>query len=977
MARRSTLLAIPLALLLGLLPGVAQAHNGLTVPDCPVLILKRASAKPQVDLSLDASGSMSGQRIADAKDVIKIIVQDPVVGGNAIDYGYYEWSSNRTGSCVGRRFVNIPLPSANTSAAVVTQMNSGFSAWGGTPQNTALQAELAYYVNSIIPNDTITCRKRFILMITDGGWNCGGNPCPTATLCGAQNIKIIAVAAFGVGVGAVQCMATNSGGVAVAAQNRAQLLQVLRDQLGQTLGGHVNVGPSVVATIKDRSDPRTYMVTDNVNVVAALEMPAFQAHIDAFELYELDPTDPAGVKVRPTDYANAGDYRLLFDAGDVTSASYTSANRNTIFTSDRWATCFRDSALADYPAGCASTATPPPINPVTFATGMTDPQGVPMKDLFTLSTAAQADALIQFIRGRSVNTTPNPWTLGNDKAFKVYASLAEGMSVMQPPEYELGSGDIDWAAFRQAWASRSTMRETVLMAQTDSGGVHGFSTESWNANTPGKEKWMFIPRENLSRLKNLLINGGQTIDSYTYFAQGRTVVSEIKVNNGSTEDYITLLTFGLGNGGRSYYGLDVTDPSVRPEILWAFTGDNNVGSGDLGKAVLSDTRGGGQNDFGTVGLALAVPVSSDPAKTDQGLVFGSGPANSHLSQPVAAPDCVGTPLDTETQTGHVAYRVDAYSGMLRGSADITTLNEHDILRGQFNSLYRSAINGVQKERGGLASDDLAAIHGNYVFGGSQGNLYQWDGNVSTGLTLLTQARTGAEPASVLETRPITRGPLLAKPFKEDPVTGQSSTCSVNGTAVELAAFFGTGDDGTASGPPGTTGPPQYLFAVDLTAGPYPSYNQLPGSPVLLADREIMVGDARIVDITPPGSPLPKSRAVVFLTFRNASSPCGSGVSTLWTLNTCDLGNGGWDVNGDGTVSTSDRKIDLSTATAGGEGAGRVTSVAFSQGQVVVTGANGMLSFRRPATGPNGEGVLPDLDPNVPPITQTFGWRIKD
>ncbi|MFN7974585.1 MAG: hypothetical protein U0166_19905 [Acidobacteriota bacterium] len=52
-----------------------------------------------------------------AKQAISNLVVDPVVGDNAINYGYSEWSSQRAGSCQAKRYVNI-INDGKTGAAV-------------------------------------------------------------------------------------------------------------------------------------------------------------------------------------------------------------------------------------------------------------------------------------------------------------------------------------------------------------------------------------------------------------------------------------------------------------------------------------------------------------------------------------------------------------------------------------------------------------------------------------------------------------------------------------------------------------------------------------------------------------------------------------------------------------------------------------------------------------------------------------------
>jgi hypothetical protein len=943
-----------------LVASTSYAHNAATRPDCPVLTLKTAAAKPDVYLSLDGSCSMSGTPESQMRTVVKQLVQHATVGGTAINYGLSMWATNREGTCSEANRVAL-LNDGNQTTPIVNYMNSGsWYSYGSTPQGPALQGNRNYYTNVIIPNDIIQCRKRYVLMITDGIWNCGANPCTVASSYPAIGVKIIAVAAFGASLAQVQCMANNSGGVAAQANNPAQLIQILIDILGTTLASTVTVSPVITGTIKDWGNPMLQTIKDNANLVTPVNLPTFKGDFKAFKIFDPDPLNPT--KLNDV-------YTLLWDASPKVDAMNW-ASRNYLFTQDQWATCYRDAAAPSRP-NCPSTAAPATgFNPVRLDTTLYNAANAPA--LLGVPNQQSARALIHFLMGRNVfcgnparvcdaTNTGQPWAVqGNNKPFKLYASIAEGGSLSIPPNALLD--DTDYATFQDQYATR----DTVFYAQSDSGGVHAFTS---NANaTGGTERWLFIPRENLSRIKNLMIRP-QTIDSYTYFAQGRTVVYEQKTAAG----WRSLLVFGLGAGGRSYYALDVTDPSSwnpasgsYPEILWAFTDDDNHSTAaERNQVVMNDTATTpGISDFGTMGLGFSVPAGFDILNTEAPIVFGSGYANSHLRQPDV---CIGTalagaistpPNTTENLTGHSVYKLNAETGHLTGVTSITALPPvsgvavHDIIRGQINAMGQTGLDGSAE----IENNQLAQ---NYVFGGTLGHLFLWDGNAATP-THLSSARTSAEAESVLALRPIVRQPLVFSPSAFDSAAGRTDPCRVNNNPVTQVAYFGTGDDAIGRlYPPPLTAPLQYLFGVDLTSGAYPSYTQLPGSPITLGQREIHTGDARLARVQVGLTPNDYSNVVFMLSYTAAADACGSGFSTLWQFNACNLGVGGYDVNGGG-IGASDRKIDL--------GSGRATAISLTHGKLLVHHADKTLDFS------SGDGTA---DPPEQPTTTIWNYRIKD
>ena len=104
--------------------------------------------------------------------------------------------------------------------------------------------------------------------------------------------------------------------------------------------------------------------------------------------------------------------------------------------------------------------------------------------------------------------------------------------------------------------------KSVIFAGANDGMFHAFD------DATGEELWGFIPKEFLSRLKDLPSGSG-----LKYYVDG------------SPKAYITnsqkIIIFGLRRGGSYYYALDVTDPE-NPKFLWKI-GPETPGYSEMGQ----------------------------------------------------------------------------------------------------------------------------------------------------------------------------------------------------------------------------------------------------------------------------------------------------------------------------------------------------------------------------------------------------------
>jgi type IV pilus assembly protein PilY1 len=183
----------------------------------------------------------------------------------------------------------------------------------------------------------------------------------------------------------------------------------------------------------------------------------------------------------------------------------------------------------------------------------------------TQKTAATATALINYLRGQTGNEETGGTAdtdLFRDRTH-VLGDIASAAPVYvgKPPFSYLDAG---YATFLANNKGRSS---TVYVGSND-GMLHAFS----GSKTGGDELWAYVPSMVIPKLS--LLADHNYADNHKFFVDGPIVVGD--AYNGSA--WSTVLVGGLGNGGRGYYALDVTDPA-NPKALWEFgTAQNsNIG----------------------------------------------------------------------------------------------------------------------------------------------------------------------------------------------------------------------------------------------------------------------------------------------------------------------------------------------------------------------------------------------------------------
>ncbi len=134
------------------------------------------------------------------------------------------------------------------------------------------------------------------------------------------------------------------------------------------------------------------------------------------------------------------------------------------------------------------------------------------------------------------------------------------------------------SSYQSFYDTYKTRKEVVIVGAND-GMLHCFDAET------GDELWAFIPPAVLKQLNDLASN-----DKHNYFVDGQAMVKDIRYRKTYDDyrDWKTVIVFGLGFGGNSYYCIDITDPS-KPKFKWEI--GNGIYDGFENKTVLIKANG--------------------------------------------------------------------------------------------------------------------------------------------------------------------------------------------------------------------------------------------------------------------------------------------------------------------------------------------------------------------------------------------------
>ncbi len=117
-----------------------------------------------------------------------------------------------------------------------------------------------------------------------------------------------------------------------------------------------------------------------------------------------------------------------------------------------------------------------------------------------------------------------------------------------------------YAEFYDDWKDRNPL----LYYGTNDGALHAVTLKDWTNDGTHYDAGMrvreLVPTNTLPTLTSTAIN-----NSWDYSADGYMTALDIRLNDLSKSfderDFFTFLTFGLRQGGKRYYGMDITDPT--------------------------------------------------------------------------------------------------------------------------------------------------------------------------------------------------------------------------------------------------------------------------------------------------------------------------------------------------------------------------------------------------------------------------------
>lgn len=193
----------------------------------------------------------------------------------------------------------------------------------------------------------------------------------------------------------------------------------------------------------------------------------------------------------------------------------------------------------------------------------------PSPSVGTVLTASQQTAIgnqnkIEYVRGRRSQETQFGGTLRQRYSILGDIIHSRPVYVGQPKANYISN---NYLAFK------TTTRSARVYVGANDGMVHAFDATS-NTSTYGKEVFAYVPSMVVSNLGKL----SDSPYTHTYFVDGELTAADAYVDTGDGNGlrWRTLLTGGLGAGGKGFFALDVTTPvaagdteaAAKAKILW-------------------------------------------------------------------------------------------------------------------------------------------------------------------------------------------------------------------------------------------------------------------------------------------------------------------------------------------------------------------------------------------------------------------------
>ncbi len=427
-------------------------------------------------------------------------------------------------------------------------------ATGSTPVATTLSDTKKYFEKDVFlrSDPFASCRKNFLIFITDGLETCSGDPCARASELGAVDVDIpVYMIGYGLGTdgNALSCIARNSHGELYLPNNVTELVEALR-RVGQSIeertrGFAAPMVPSVETTTAQKAYLSTFLPLGHRSI--------WQGHLRAY------PINPATGRIPVTTDGFPDLSYALWDAGDRLR---TKGHAGRVMY-------FGDEAVSGSMPGTRTLFTAPTTTAqrTKLRTYMLNPS----------LTDSQLNSIVAFMRGDRPATTPDGHVLyGGEILGDVFHAVPQlvGPPACYPCWLQNLNGYRDNLVTTNVpddgFFATHKRRRQVLYASANDGAVHAFDAGLWNPTDysyddgTGDELFAWIPRAVMPTFEALTFG-----EDHQLTVDGTPTVFDAYVDRNFTtnpdptgREWRSLLMVGQREGGRSYVCLDVTQPDT-------------------------------------------------------------------------------------------------------------------------------------------------------------------------------------------------------------------------------------------------------------------------------------------------------------------------------------------------------------------------------------------------------------------------------
>jgi type IV pilus assembly protein PilY1 len=346
--------------------------------------------------------------------------------------------------------------------------------------------------------------------------------------------------------------AVNGHGRYFSASNASSLTNSLSEALTE-INAREGAGASAAS-----SSLRPVLGTDQI-FIASYRTQSWNGEVEARTITRDSVTGKISVGVENRDWRastalDGGVYsdRSIHYLRKTTSGSVTNTSLGDFNYTDLGTDADGSALQAHFNSYCSKTPTPSQCSALTS----------------TQKANASGATLVNFLRGDRSNEGSLYRTRRSVLGDMIDASP---VYVGKPPFKYLGA---DYPTF----ATDNVNRCPVVYAAANDGMLHAFSaksdrTEHSACPTAGAEMWAYVPRAAMARM--YMLADKDYANQHRFFMNATPVVGDVSTTDGEDVTWRTVLVGGMGAGGRSYYALDITDPSD-PVPLWEFT-DSDLG----------------------------------------------------------------------------------------------------------------------------------------------------------------------------------------------------------------------------------------------------------------------------------------------------------------------------------------------------------------------------------------------------------------